>query len=387
MRVLHAIPSLGPARGGPSAVLPPLAAALVRHGVNVDVVCTDDNGPERLEVPLKTYLPRDGARYLYFPRQTTFYQASLPLTAWLARNISVYDVVHVHALFSYVPSVAALLARGLGVPYIVRPLGTLDRWGRANRRPHLKGISHALVERHIVAGAAALHFTSDEERDQARDVIGDARAAIIPLGVDLRAFARSEPREIARPLRLLYLSRIDRKKGLDMLLRALALVNAKGIEAELRIAGDGDPVLTDQLQELCDQLGIRGQVEWLGFVGGEEKRRVLGTADAFVLPSHSENFGIAAAEALAAGLPVIATTGVAIAAEIERLGAGIMVPPGPEALAGAICQMANPSIRKELAARTQVAVEHYSLDGTARSLVALYGDVVRANGSVGQGRQ
>src|ERR1044071_2292764 len=126
MRVLHVIPSLGPLRGGPSEVLRRMASGLATAGITVEVATTDDNGPGRLDVPIADAILEEGVTYRYFPRQTRFYTFSWPLTVWLAGHVGDYDVVHIHALFSYAAIPAAFWARRYGVPYIVRPLGVLN---------------------------------------------------------------------------------------------------------------------------------------------------------------------------------------------------------------------------------------------------------------------
>src|SRR5438445_624243 len=129
MKVLHVIPSVGPLRGGPSVMLHTMARGLSQAGVTVDVATTDDNGPERLNVETAQPLEEDRVTYRYFPRQTRFYTFSWPLTRWLAKHVCDYDVVHIHALFSYAAVPAAYWASRYTVPYVVRPLGVLNRWG------------------------------------------------------------------------------------------------------------------------------------------------------------------------------------------------------------------------------------------------------------------
>ena len=135
MKVLHVIPSIGPLRGGPSFVMTALAEGLAQRGIEVAVAATDDNGPERLTAPLGVPLLRNGVTYWHFPRQTRFYNASLPLTSWLWKAVPDYHLVHIHALFSYSSTVAAWIAAAKHVPYVVRPLGILNQWGMRNRRP------------------------------------------------------------------------------------------------------------------------------------------------------------------------------------------------------------------------------------------------------------
>src|SRR5437016_4448252 len=157
MRVLHVIPSVGPLRGGPSTMMRTTARSLVQAGVEVDVATTDDNDDSRLEVAHCRAVVEQGVTYWYFPRQTRFYTFSWPLTRWLRRNVKNYDLVHIHALFSYAAIPAAFWASYYQIPYIVRPLGVLNVLGMHKRRPWLKKISYHLIEKRIIRGSAVIH--------------------------------------------------------------------------------------------------------------------------------------------------------------------------------------------------------------------------------------
>jgi len=163
MKILHVIPSVGPLRGGPSGMIRTLTRELVKAGITVDVATTDDNGPTRLDVVLEHPVIDEGVTYRYFRRQTRFYSFSWPLTRWLNEHVVDYDLVHIHALFSYPSISAAFWAQRYRIPYIVRPLGVLTRWGMRNRRPWLKRGSFKFIESRILSGAAAVHYTSEQE--------------------------------------------------------------------------------------------------------------------------------------------------------------------------------------------------------------------------------
>src|SRR5438876_3675068 len=111
MKVLHVIPSVGPLRGGPSEILRTMTSGLATAGITVEVATTDDNGRGRLNVPVTEAIFDGGVTYRYFPRQARFYTFSWPLTVWLARHVREFDLVHIHALFSYAPLAAAYWAK------------------------------------------------------------------------------------------------------------------------------------------------------------------------------------------------------------------------------------------------------------------------------------
>ena len=205
-----------------------LARALSRQGMEIHVATTDDNGPERLSVPLGVPQQEDGATFWYFSRQTRFYTFSWPLTRWLARHVHEFDLVHIHALFSYAALPAALLAHRAGVPYIVRPLGTLNRWGIENRRPWLKKLSFRVLESRILANAAAIHYTSEQELTEAGELGVQGKALMIPNVVEPPADETRAARSLPEGRKvILFLSRLDRKKGIDLLLEAFAQVRRR----------------------------------------------------------------------------------------------------------------------------------------------------------------
>lgn len=356
-----------------------MARALAQAGMEVHVATTDDNGPARLSVPRGVPQAEDGATFWYFPRQTRFYIFSWPLTRWLARHVCEFDLVHIHALFSYAALPAALLARRAGVPYIVRPLGTLNRWGIANRRPWLKKLSFRLIESRIVAGAAGIHYTCEQELVEAGDLGVAAHPLIIPNAVDLPGGAGGQPANPPKDRKvILFLSRFDRKKGLDLLFAAFARVRNECPDVLLVLAGAGDPALVAQLREEAQRLGITPHVVWAGFLTGEEKWAALRQADVFALPSYSENFGVALVEALACGCPVVLSDQVGIHREIARAGAGLVTPCKVNELARALLDvLTDAALRRRMSENgLRLARQQFSLDAVSRKLVETYGTVI-----------
>jgi glycosyltransferase involved in cell wall biosynthesis len=375
-KILHVIPSVGPHRGGPSVMMRTLVRALSQAGLNVHVATTDDNGPDRLRVPLGEPQHEDGATFWYFPRQTKFYTFSWPLTRWLARHLREFDLVHIHALFSYAALPAALLARWAGVPYIVRPLGTLNRWGIANRRPWLKKLSFRLLESRILAGAAGIHYTSEQELEEAGELGVSANPLIIPNAVDLPVGKSSLPavRPVTDRKVILFLSRFDRKKGIDLLIDAFARVRTQYSEAVLVLAGSGDPAWVTALRQSTERLGIADDVIWAGFLTGEAKWSALSNADVFVLPSYSENFGIAVVEALACGCPVVVSDQVGIHREIARAEAGLVTPCEVDSLAEALCAvLADTGLRRRMRENgVRLARQQFSPEAVGSRMVEAY---------------
>lgn len=385
-KILHVIPSVGPQRGGPSVMVRTMARALSHAGLEVHVATTDDNGPDRLPVPLGVPQHEDGATFWYFPRQTRFYIFSWPLTRWLAQHVREFDLVHIHALFSYAALPAAVLARRAGVPYIVRPLGTLNRWGFENRRPWLKKLSFRLIESRILRRAAAIHFTSGQERCEAAELVADGRTEIIPNPLDasphswpLGAFRARFPHLEGQRI-ILFLSRLDEKKGLDLLLAAFARVHQQCPDTVLVLAGSGHPDFVAALQDRSAAMGISSSVLWAGFLSGEQKWAALADADIFVLPSYSENFGNAVVEAMAAGLPVVVSDQVGIHSEIAEAGAGAVVPCNVDRLAQQLLEfLADPKLRSAVGQNgRRLSSRRYSPDSVGAQMLHLYNELICA---------
>jgi len=150
----------------------------------------------------------------YFPRTTVFFKVSVGLGRWLKDNITAFDVVHAHALFSFAPVAAAYLARRAGVPYVLRPLGVLARYGMTQHHPFIKRVSFEIIERGLIESASAVHFTSLAEQAEAEALGLKCKSAVIPLGIDIGNVSRgthSRGKNLDT-FNLLFLSRIEKKR-------------------------------------------------------------------------------------------------------------------------------------------------------------------------------
>ena len=374
MNILHVIPSVAAADGGPSRAMIEIERALAARGLKCTTVTSNAGLAEVL--PLGRPVATAFAMRWYFPATTGFYKASLGLARWLARNIGDFDVLHAHALFSFAPVIAAHLARRAGVPYVLRPLGVLNAYGMQERRPWLKKLSLALIERRLIESAGAVHFTSIAEQTEAEALGLRCKSVVIPLGVELPQAGR-RARKRGGPFVLLFLGRIDPKKNIESLLRALARLPET---VRLQIAGNGAPDYVRRLRALAAELGVEKRVEWLGYVEGARKAAALERAQAFVLPSHSENFGIAVVEALACGLPCVVSQQVAIAPAIAQARAGIVTGQDPVSIAKGIDALrAGPAgYRAMSAAARTLAQDSFSSAAMGERLEALYRGLARA---------
>jgi glycosyltransferase involved in cell wall biosynthesis len=391
MRVLHVIPSLSVKEGGPSLALPVMARALSQQGVEVTIATTDDDGRgERRAVPLRRFIKdEEGVQYIYFRKNTEFYKFSLQLTRWLLKHVSDFDLVHIHSLFSYSSVMTGFVARSRQIPYIIRPLGVLNQWGMKNRRPILKKLSLRWIELPILRSASAIHYTSRAEQVEANlahPSIGALPSVVIPLAIEAvnqsrasAAFLAKFPEASGRPI-VLFLSRLDPKKGIELLLTAFSEIRKRSPHTMLVIAGDGTPYYKASLRAKADELGLNRHVLWAGFLRDAEKEAAFAAASVFILPSFSENFGIAALEALATGVPTVLSDQVALSDDVREADAGLVVPCEAAQIATAILQLlSNPDLRNRVSANARrLAKERFSTESLTRALTDLYKRCSRA---------
>ena len=384
MKVLQVIPSLSWVHGGPSRAIRVIERALIDHGISVETIATDDDGHgQRLRRAHAEALTEEGSIRWYFHKWFDFYIVAPGMLVWLLRNVHRYDVVHVHAQFSFASLAGPWTARRAGVPYIIRPLGTLSRYSLQSRRPRVKKLSLLLFEKRLLRDAAAVHFTSELEKAEALSLGVSMRSRVIPLAVEgMPTLSRSSveaqfPALIDSDV-VLYLSRIDPKKNIEGLLRAFARCTLDRPRLSLLVVGDGPTTYLASLHTLARELGIEQKIVWAGHLSGEAKAAAFGIASVFALPSFSENFGIAAVEALAAGVPSVLSEGVAIAADAREAGAAVVTTTAPESIAEAISTLLDDAeARQHMSdlART-FAEQNYSVSAMGQSLFDLYNDVV-----------
>ena len=326
MNILHVIPGVARRYGGPTQAIFELCRALQREDLEVEICTTDSDGPNRLPVKVNTPVEYEGVRCHFFRREwTETFQYSPSMKLWLDQNVARYDLVHIHAIFSHALPAAANACCQHGIPYIVRPAGSLEPWC-IRQKPVRKWVAwHAFVHR-ALSHAAAIHYTTEQERVGTESAFGLQRGIVVPNGVpEHLAQATRPPSE--KPPTLLALSRIHPKKGLDLLLRVFIELKTQGqlIGWRLIIAGDGERRYVEHLQNLARGTAAEPFVEWTGWLESDTKLSAMRKASLFVLSSHQENFGIGVLEAMACGTPVLVSRHVGLATEIQEARAGWVV--------------------------------------------------------------
>jgi glycosyltransferase involved in cell wall biosynthesis len=332
MRVLRSIHTLNPAVGGPIESVRQSSAALAARGHRVEIISLDaPTDPWVRESPVAVHALGPGrGSYGYSPR----------FTPWIRERHTQYDAVIVHGIWQYSSFGVWVALHRTATPYFVFPHGMLDPWfKRTYPLKHLKKLLYwPWAEYRVLRDAAAVLFTSEEERRLARESFSPYRCneALVNYGtaaprVDLPA-ARDDlfnrfPQLHEKQL-LLFLGRLHEKKGCEELIRAFAAMWNSAPEnhsLHLVMAGPSaeEPYLLRLKQLAATSTNHREiPISFTGMLSGNLKWGALSAADAFVLPSHQENFGIAVAEALACGTPVLISNKVNIWREIVNDGAG-----------------------------------------------------------------
>jgi glycosyltransferase involved in cell wall biosynthesis len=376
MKVLHILPTINPKGGGPMEGVKQYGQKFTEIGHHVEVMTLDDpSEPFIAEYPLKVYAlgPGKGS-----------YQYTSKLTQWLELHARDYDEIIVNGLWQYHGFGSWRVLHRMNIPYFVFTHGMLDPWFK-NTYPlkHLKKwLYWPWAEYRLLRDAKAVLFTCEEERLLARKSfwLYKAREVVINYGTrtppdnvnELRANFYSTYPELRKKKVLLFLSRIHEKKGCDLLIESFAKVIKENSNLHLLIAGPGELELLIKLKAQALRLGIVEHVTWTGMLQGDLKWGAFYVSEAFVLTSHQENFGIAVAEALGCGLPVLISDKVNIWREIEADGAGIVNPDTLDGTEKTLRKwLATDAInRKKMAQQAKVTFEQrFTVEAMSKSLL------------------
>jgi len=331
VRILHVIPSIASSEGGPSKAIFVFKKATISSGRSFELATTN------FQTEKNTF---DSPDIRKFKLNFQFYKVSFPYFMWAFGNIKKYNLIYIHGLFSFLPVITAILCKIYKVPYIVRPLGSLQQYGMENNKPFWKRLSVFCFEKSILRNASYVHFTSDYEKYDALKVQQKLNSIVFPLGVELSNSGKKK-NSSKIPLKILFLSRIDKKKNLEVVFEALSVLSKYNHKPILFVAGTGKKGYITELKERAKELRITEQIIWLGHVEDEKKASVFFQADLFILPSYSENFGISVVEALSYGLPCIVTNAVGVSQEIKNQNAGFIVEANPIDIAEIIKTLTN----------------------------------------------
>jgi glycosyltransferase involved in cell wall biosynthesis len=370
VKVLHVIPSFYPAvvYGGPPVSVYHLSAGLARLGCAVRVLTTDANGADAvLDVNSKRDVELAAGLRVRYCRRVADVSVSPQLIRLLPSYIRDADVVHLTAVYSF-PTIPTLaLCRLMNKPVVWSPRGMLQRWD---------GSTHTLAKtvwericKVIAPRQMILHWTSEEEAGESKPRMPGFEGVVIANGIEIPETV--EHMENLGQLRLAFLGRIHPKKGIENLLKAVAALKGTLDSVALTIAGDGDPAYVETLRQLIATLSLTSRVRFIGAVSGREKQRFFANADVVMVPSHTENFALVVAEALAHAVPVIASTGTPWR-RLNDIGCGLWTGNTPQDLAAAIQQISSMRLRVMAQLGREWMIRDFSWEPISRQMLRVY---------------
>jgi glycosyltransferase involved in cell wall biosynthesis len=385
MKILHVIGSMNPHTGGPCQTIRNFAPWFIEQGNTLEVVCLDNPNSDYLagETFCIHALGQGRGSWNYHP-------ALLP---WLEKNLSRFDVVILNGLWQFQGYALWKAAKNSqSPPYYIFPHGMLDPWFQKMSVRPLKTLRNWIfwktIQHRVVHQAAGLLFTSEEERRLARlpfRPYSPKQEAVVGLGLPeppeyhakmKAAFAEKCP-NIGEKKYFLFLGRIHPKKGVDLLIKAYsALSRSTGNSSlpNLVIAGPGlETQFGQNMRKLASEICPSNSIFWPGMLTGDAKWGALYNCEAFVLPSHQENFGIAVVETLSCGRPVLISNQVNIWREIKGNDAALVQKNTVAGTTQLFLDWMNLSTtaRSNMAAQAKPCFQgHFSIESTTRRLLA-----------------
>ena len=358
MKLVQAISSVDLRHGGTSRAALDLASAMAGRGHAVTLLTTD-----AVDVPPAWVAAAPGCPSWVLDEGIAPRIGARRASERTIETLRDADVVHIHAMWEPLNARLASLCKRLGTPYIVTPHGMLDEWCM-NQGAWKKRLYMRLVGRAMLESAALVHCTAAAELEQSRRWFPAGQGAVVPNLMDLAPFkvlpggaeAHARwPRLAKHEARLLFLSRVNPKKGVEHLIDATSILARQGLDVVAMVAGPADAGYGSRLAERARSLGVADRVEFLGHVGGSLKFSLIEACDMLVIPSSQENFGFVFFEALAAGLPVVTTDLVDTRDELAASGGAVIVKQEGVSVARGICELL--ARRPERATRMRAARE------------------------------
>jgi glycosyltransferase involved in cell wall biosynthesis len=384
MRILHVIHRLDREAGGTSALTVSMCEALAARGHAVSLFSLHRNTPNGTALPDK--LNCDSRLF-----QAGYLTFSSALFRALHLEIPKYHLVHIHMLYRLPQAFAARFAYGAHVPYCVQPHGALDPvlFYKQERR-RTKRAYEFFIEQNNLRRASGLIYTTAGERDATAFLGLSTPAYIVPAGLAVDLYRRKSDTDSFRARYgligkdiLLWMGRITQVKALPTLIKAFISLAARRSNLALVLAGPDQDNQRPVLERMVREAGFQDRVTFTSMIHADEKLAALQAAQIFLLPSYTENFGISAMEAMAAGCPTIVSENVKIAPDIVSSGAGLSVPVDDEKLAAAIeSLLANPSRRLQMGAAAARLAEHYDWTRVAERMEQAYQAMISGHRSV-----
>lgn len=385
MKILMVIPAVGNVYGGPTKIVLELATAVGNLDHDVDIITTPANGSTNLDVPLYKWIDEKNYRIRYFPYwDIADYKISLSLTKWLFQHVTDYDLVHTNAVFSYPVLPAHWACQFHKIPYIMTPHGMLEPWAMAYKAKK-KRLYYDLLEKPALQKAAAIQITGSPEANSIKSYGIKTPMIFVSNGIhrhdcetptNPEIFYQEFPHTRNKTL-IIFLARIDPKKGLDLLATAFSQVYAQFPQAHLIVAGPDNTGFLPTVQNYFAQAGCLEAVTFTGMLTGEIKYAALAAASIYVAPSYSEGFSMSVLEGMAAGLPCVITTGCNFPEAGEAKAAYIAKVDADEIAQKLIYCLKNPQLAKETGDRARnLILSQYTWENIATKLSDIYTTII-----------
>lgn len=318
MKILFIIPVYKPAYiyGGLMAVVYLLAESLVRNGHDVTVYTTTANGKEELDVKTGEEVIVDGVKVYYFKRYTKG-NSHLSPGFWnkIFQTVRDFDVVHLHSWWSPAIVAAAAVCRMRGVKPILSPHGMFCDYILTTNNKVKKQILQTVVGKSLLKNTF-LHVSTPMEWEESQLILKDKwDGAVISNLVELDNIKPPVREQANRVFTIGFISRIDPKKGLDILIKALSKVS---FDYKLQVAGTGEEEYVNKLKDLAVKCGNADKIEWVGWKDNVQKMKFYSEIDLFALTSHNENFAVVVIESLSVGTPVFLGENVGLSSYVAE---------------------------------------------------------------------
>jgi glycosyltransferase involved in cell wall biosynthesis len=387
LNILYISPSYYPAfkYGGPTQAIFLLTKALVKKNTNVDVFTTNA-GIEKKNIRTNTWYDYEGVRVKYF-RYIGYehYNFSVTYLNELRKTVKNYDLVHITALWNFPVLVASFLSSKYNLPYLITLNGVLTKEAFNIKSTRIKKIYFNLFSKKNIFHSSALHFTSKYEEEKFLEFTNITKKSsfIIPNGLDLSAITFNEEIFFEQfPLLkdkkyILFLGRLNKIKGIDVLISAFKKLSQEFTDLFLVICGPDNDNYRLEIDNFLDHTVIN-KIMFTGSITEKDKWTALKSAELFVLPSYSENFGLAAIEAMACGTPVIVSNKVGIYKEVQEAEAGLVVETTPESIYTGIKKiLASNELKKKLSENGKKLVfEKYDINKVADQMIEEYKRII-----------
>lgn len=374
MKILQVNASYKPAYiyGGPTRSVSRLAEELVKAGCSVVVFTTTANG--RHELPATTHPVKvDDVWVWYFNRVTkdhSHFSPALLLALW--KQAKSFDAIHIHAWWNTVSVLSCLIALLRGVPVIVSPRGTLSGYSFQNKNSFYKKCIHYLLGQTLLKNSY-IHVTSAHEKTGLVKLIKPKAFFSIPNFIQLPVAYPAKNNDYPGKLKLLFLSRIEEKKGLDILLRALPQVTNP---YHLTIAGDGERTYISYLKQIAESNALTNHITWIGFQD-KHKFEVLNNHDLLILPSHDENFGNVVIESLSVGTAVLISEQVGLANYVTENNLGWLCRTDASSVAAGINQVKQVQLTIIRETAPAIITRDFNESNLVQKYVAMYSQIIQ----------